>query len=465
MSNSILQCPFHSIDKEIEEFDMLDPKARENPFPYYEWLRQDEEKRIYKLPQEKTFYVVHRHEDVKNILQNHEDFINHILPTKKSPFFALMDGDEHLRKRNVVSKIFSTKKPLIPFDQIDENIKKITKEMLQKNEVELFKDWADLIPLSTLCMTFGLDYSSENIEKLHTQAITINRALFVLGGTGPRRSETPSFTEKMVISFSLIKNITKILKLYKILGKVGLTELKDMFFPKKTLVETPRPDFKALPNAITPLVDLILMFSDLIKNKNEPNQVIQLLRSSILEEEITLTEAVMICTFIIFSGYETTTSLLSNCATHLAKNETVYNNLKANPSEIDTFIEEALRIYTPVGRFLRRAKQDVSISGNLIPKGSIVILMLGAANTDPSVFDSPFLFNSNRKNLNQNLSFGKGVHFCSGISLARHQIKLALVELLNKSTTIKLKKNFIPKMVTDRDNGILRYEKLFFNFN
>ena len=80
-------------------------------------------------------------EDVKSILQNHKDFINHILPTKKSPFFALMDGDEHLRIRNVVSKIFSTKKPLIPFDQIDKNSKIDVIKFNCSNEiaVNLFK--------------------------------------------------------------------------------------------------------------------------------------------------------------------------------------------------------------------------------------------------------------------------------------------------------------------------------------
>ena len=172
----------------------------------------------------------------------------------------------------------------------------------------------------------------------------------------------------------------------------------------------------------------------------------------------------MACAFIMFAGYETTSSLLSNCVNHLAFNPKEYKFLKENPSEIDHFIDEALRIYTPVGRFLRRANKDVHLSNQIIPKGSIVILMLGAANTDPSVFENPYQFNSKRKNQSQSLSFGKGVHFCSGMLLAKQQTRLALKQLIKETKSISVKENFSPVMVSDRDNGILRYEKLYFNF-
>lgn len=464
MSNSLNRCPFHSSVDGIQEFDMLDPKTRENPFPYYNWLREIEGKRIYKLPQEKSFYVVHKHEDVKNILTNNIDFINQILPTNQSPFLALMDGENHLRIRNIISHLLNPKNKLFSINEISNNISEITKKIARKKEVELFQEWANPIPLSTLCLVFGLDQSSENIDKIHSQAITINRALFVLGGTGPRRSEIPNFREKIIIAFSLLKNTGGIIELYKILGRQGFREMKDMFVQQRAPYDTPRPDFKQIPNAIYPLLDLMLMFAKLLRKKQPENQVINYLQQSIKLSKISFTEAIMAGAFILFAGYETTSSLLSNCVNHLAFNPKEYQELKENPERIDHFINEALRIYTPVGRFLRRAKKDVIIGGTLIPKGSIVILMLGAANTDPSLFENPYQFDSTRKNHNQSLSFGKGAHYCVGMLLAKQQTKLALENLIKETNTISIKENFKPIMVSDRDNGILRYEKLFFNF-
>ena len=464
MSNSLNRCPFHSNGDDIDELDMLDPKTRETPFTYYDWLRKHEGNRIYKLPQEKSFYVVHKHEDVKKILTNNVDFINHILPTKRSPFFALMDGENHLRIRNIVSHVLNPKKELFPIQEINKHISKFTKNIAGKKAVELFQEWANPIPLSTLCIIFGLDHSLKTIDKLHSHAITINRALFVLGGTGPRRKETPNFREKLIILFSLIKNLGRIITLYKVLGRKGFKEIREMFVLQKMPYDTPRPDFKQLPNAIYPILDLMLMFARLLQKKQPKSEVLSFLKKSMESNKISFAEAITACAFIMFAGYETTSSLLSNCVNHLAFNPKEYQCLKENPDEIGHFIDEALRIYTPVGRFLRRAKKDVHISNTLIPKGSMIILMLGAANTDPDVFQNPYQFNSKRKNHKQSLSFGKGVHFCPGMILAKHQAKFALEQLIKETKSISAKENFNPVMVSDRDNGILRYEKLYFDF-
>lgn len=101
---------------------MLDPKARANPYPYYDWLRKEETRRVYKLEDEKVFYVVHKHEDVKSALSNHKDFVNKILPTKKSPFFALMDGANHKRIRGIVAQMLSIKGSGFPAKQIEEKL-------------------------------------------------------------------------------------------------------------------------------------------------------------------------------------------------------------------------------------------------------------------------------------------------------------------------------------------------------
>ena len=443
---------------------MIDPIARSNPFPYYSWLKADPSRRIYHAPHEKSFYVVHNYEDVKEVLTNHKAFSSNILSTSKSPFFALMDGENHRRIRDVVTKIFNLENENFPKNKIKQQIIKCTQQLIDKKKAELFTSWADFIPLSTLCAIYGVEFNNEKIQKFHKLSITINQALFVLGGTGPRRSKNPNFLEKIKITLSIIANTNRIWQLHKQLGKNGLKELKNMFLPKITTDEMPRPDFEKIPAAISALLVLMYEFSLLLNDKESKSHSIQILNNAVDNQDLTRTEAVMVCTFILFAGYETTASLLSNCVVHLAYHPKEYTLLKKEPELIDKFIEESLRYYTPVGRFLRKTTEEVIIGGKTISAGSIIIVLLGAANTDANKFKNPYDFQIERDRP-QHLSFGKGLHFCIGAPLARYQVKTALKELIMNSDHLSISNIENLKMVTDRDNGILRYEQVWINLS
>jgi len=244
-------------------------------------------------------------------------------------------------------------------------------------------------------------------------------------------------------------------------GKEGFKELGEMFIPKKTELEVPRPNFQTLPEVVNPFIDIMLMFGDAINGEENKNPAVNILKGAISRKEISFTEAIMICTFVVFAGYEPTSSILSNCVAHLAENPKTYNSLKEDPESIGNFIEESLRVYTPVGRFIRRANKEVKIGEQIIPINAIVIVMLGAANADPIKYENPYSHNYKRENAQTHLSFGKGIHYCLGAGLARYQTKIAIEELISKTSSLALDKDFDIEIVTDRDNGILRYEKLY----
>lgn len=461
MSKRLSKCPFHSTEN-IREFDALDEKARANPWPYYDWLREDETRAIYKLPQEKSFYVVHRYEDVKNILADNENFSSKIIPVVKSPFFVLDDGEEHKRIRSIVGEVLSQKNILLMENQITEIIRKATGQLLNGGEQELFSTWADKIPLQILSFVFGMKYDDSAVNKLHNDTIAINRALFVTGGTGPRRENNPTAKEKFFISIALLKNSRKILQLRKIIGANGMRELGLMLNPIERNTDIPRPDFKAIPTAIAPLLDLMIHFAKILKSENiDHNNPLSILKNAIASQNASLAEMVMAGAFILFAGYETTSSLLSNSFVHLARNPDIFQNLKNNPEKLENFVEESLRFYTPVGRFLRKANKDVEVNGTILPKDSIIILMTGAANTDPLKFENGCTFDIERNNNRQHLSFGKGVHYCIGAPLARLQISIALNELIKNADSLNMNKSKPLHMVVDRDNGILRFEEIW----
>ena len=453
------RCPFSSDHTDITEFDMIDPHARACPHSYYKWIQGDLIRRVYGAPKEKSFYVVHRYEDVKFALTNNKLFSSAILPTRRSPFLALMDGTDHLRQREIANKIFQIDHPDFPKAAIQKFIEDVSQSLVSKMQVELLKDWATPIPLASLCLIFGIDPSVKMTRQLHEWAIIINRSLFVLGGTGQRRRERPTLTEKLSITFSLLRNISKIRKVKRSVGEEGWLVLKKMFLPMKTEFENPRPDFSFVPQAIEALLDLMILFNDALENEKNKSHGMGVLRQAVAEDKLLKVEAIMLCSFVLFAGYETSVSLLSNSVYHLSKHPELFKQLKDNPDSIEIFIEESLRFYTPVGRFLRRANEDVTIGEQTIPKGAMIITMLGAANTDPDRFDESFSFQSSRKK-NQHMSFGKGIHFCVGAPLARLQANLALTSLIKAATQLLLDDTQELKMVTDRDNGILRLEEL-----
>jgi cytochrome P450 len=88
-----------------------------------------------------------------------------------------------------------------------------------------------------------------------------------------------------------------------------------------------------------------------------------------------------------------------------------------------------VRIESPTQALPRTAMRDVEVHGTVIPKGSRVMLLWGAANLDDREFEHPERFDIGR-NPKRHLGFGHGIHFCIGASLARLEARVAFEELL-----------------------------------
>ena len=215
------KCPYHNYDA-IREFDALNPDARANPYPYFDWLRADPRRVIYPLPQEQNFFVVHRFEEVKQAFSDEENFHSQIIPTVKSPFFVLMNGPEHRRIRSVMSAIFSPARIEANEETLKKEIHQFNQQLLQGRGGDLLANWAIPIPLAVLATFFDFATDSATLKKLEQATYAINRALFVVGGTGPRRSPDPSWKEKFQISSAILKNIRQLYEVRKIgRGKGG----------------------------------------------------------------------------------------------------------------------------------------------------------------------------------------------------------------------------------------------------
>ncbi|MDQ2677745.1 MAG: cytochrome P450 [Actinomycetota bacterium] len=143
-------------------------------------------------------------------------------------------------------------------------------------------------------------------------------------------------------------------------------------------------------------------------------------------------------TFLFAAGQETTAKLLATCLLHLAENPEVQDELRAERELIPEFIEEALRLESPVKADFRLARTTTTVGGVEIKAGTPVMLLNGAANRDPRRFECPEEFRIRRPNSREHVAFGRGHHSCPGGPLARVEGRVSLERILDRTRDIRL---------------------------
>src|SRR5439155_23719899 len=105
---------------------------------------------------------------------------------------------------------------------------------------------------------------------------------------------------------------------------------------------------------------------------------------------------------------------------------------------VPDFVEETLRIESPVKGDFRLARRQTNLAGIDIPAGATMMVVNGAGNRDPSHFEDPTEFRADRGNAREHLAFGRGVHSCPGGSLARVEARVSIERLLDRMTEIRI---------------------------
>ncbi len=151
-----------------------------------------------------------------------------------------------------------------------------------------------------------------------------------------------------------------------------------------------------------------------------------------------VTSVVRTSTFLFAAGQETTARLLAAALKHLAEHPELQDGLRANRDQIPDFLEEVLRVESPVKTDFRLATRSTTVGGVDIAAGTPVMLLNGAANRDPRRFECPHEFHHDRPNAQSHIAFGRGPHSCPGGSLARTEGRVSLERLLERMQNIRL---------------------------
>lgn len=359
------------------------PSAIEIP-PVYAELRRDEPVAKVVLPSGDVGYVVSRHEDAKLVLADPrfsraamlaEDAPQlTVLPMPPGSLFTT-DPPEHTRLRKLVTGVFTARR----IRALEPRIQELTDALLDRmadegGPLDLNQALAFPLPVQVICELLGVPFEDREQFRTWSNAIV---------------SLTTHTAEEM------------------------MQQRLEMAGYLNALIERRREEGGE---------DLL---SALITAHDEDGALSQ-------------GELVIMAMTLLVAGHETTVSMIGACVLTLLRHPEHLDRLVNDPSVMDGFVAELLRI-NPIGDGgpLRITLEDVEIAGTVIPKGSAVMAAVAGANRDPKVFDRPEEFDPYRGH-NPHLAYGHGIHHCLGAALANAELRITIGSLFRRFPNLRL---------------------------
>jgi cytochrome P450 len=388
----------------IESFDLYNPPTDfiDNIYKYYKLLR--EKSPIHKNPD--GSFILTTYKEIVSVYRNFKIWSS----DKKTEFGAkfgtsplfehhttsvvFVDPPDHTRVRKIFQKAFTPKSILGLEKDITKLVDSYLVMMHEKKKFDFVSDFSFRLPVDVVCSVLGIP--SEDRHLIRDWAHKILGAL------------EPKLTPKQ-----LDEGSTAVLNFKQY--------LRDQIKFRKTH-----------------------------KDINKAHEVLSIL---IEAEGLELSETELLhqCIFMLNAGHETSTNMLSHGLNELINHRDQYKLLQKEPKRIDTAIDEILRFQPPIQINNRRCLKTTKLGDVTIPEGTSIHMIIAGANRDPSQFFEPETFDISRSP-NRHLSFGLGIHICAGINLARLEAKVAFLNLMSSFKDINLsKKPNIAKRIRFRE--------------
>jgi cytochrome P450 len=138
------------------------------------------------------------------------------------------------------------------------------------------------------------------------------------------------------------------------------------------------------------------------------------------------------------AGQETTARMMGTALRVIGERPELQQQLRDRRELIPRFIEECVRIESPLQGQFRMARVPTTVGGVDVPAGGSVFVMPGAANRDPRQFPDPAEFKLDRANGRQHVGFGFGIHTCAGAPLARAEGNVSINRVLDRMADIRI---------------------------
>jgi len=391
MTQEAAKCPLN--------FDHYDHALQDDPYPTYARLRA--EAPLYHN-EEHDFWVMSRHADLHKAWRTDDVYSNKMGVTlDKSAWnenahivmsFLGMDPPEQTRLRKLVSRGFTPKRVAEMEPRITEVSLRHLEKALAKGEAEGGFDWI---------VDFAGKYPMDVISEL-------------LGVPEADRDEVRRLADLLVVREDGLRDVPR----------AGMDASMAMF----------------------------AYFSNLLAERKK-NPADDLVTALLLAEDegdrMSDGELTAFLFLMVVAGNETTTKLLGNAVSNLARHPEQRDAVFADPELIAPWIEETLRFEASSQLLARQTLQDVTIDGVTCPAGAQLLFNVGSANHDETVFTNSEEFDIHRDKaeLAKHIAFGGGRHFCLGANLARLEAQIALKQLVERVSSVEV----------DQENAVRMY--------
>jgi len=149
-------------------------------------------------------------------------------------------------------------------------------------------------------------------------------------------------------------------------------------------------------------------------------------------------DVMLIAANLFAAGQETTARMLGTALRYLGEHSELQEHLRANRGVIPAFIEEVVRIQSPIQGNFRLARRTTKVGGVDLAAGTTLMVLEGAANRDPREFEDPAELRLDRVNGRHHVGFGFGMHACVGAPLARAEGRVSLERLFDRTRDIRI---------------------------
>ena len=385
-------------------------EQRFSPFDFYSSMRKNNP---IVFDEENERWGVYRYNDIEKILRDHSRFSSKFgpldLPLGIPPEYeenihrpSLINSDPpyHRKLRSIVDTLFVPIEisKLVP--RIENIVNELIDKIIEKNNntttsaMDLISDFAYPLPATVIAELLGVPF--EDRDTYHQWA-------------------------DVIVGLEENSNIDYIKKVSKTFDEM------DIYFSK--LIEERKKSSSSTKD-----------------NDDNDTLIGRIIRAKVDGHSLSEREILTFSHLLLNAGHITTVNLIGNSIFSLLENPQELKRLQQNKNSlIKPAIEETLRYRSPVQLVIRIANDDVTLSEEKeggggreiekqeikIKKGQKIILFLGSANHDESVFTDPERFDITRKNL-RHMAFGTGIHFCLGAPLARLEGQIALRILLER---------------------------------
>ena len=174
------------------------------------------------------------------------------------------------------------------------------------------------------------------------------------------------------------------------------------------------------------------------------------LRALVQKDQFAFSDATSLMRIIWTAGMATTSALISSAIYILLDNPQLAAMMSTDEKLVPKFIEECLRLQTPLTAIHRITTTPVELSGQQISANTVIMLQLRSAMTDPDQYANPEEFSINRP-AKRHLSFGTGIHQCIGMGIARAEARSALQIVLTRIHDLEKYSHAKPKYSTGTD--------------